>query len=314
MSANYTYKIPKDASFVTLRNQNRMLYANYIIQQNNVDGGCQIRVALENGGVADASIIPKLLEGARETTVEERDRILESESCPVPPQPTVDIGIGGSISFDFNFNTVGSQVTYPNDANLALEDGDFTIEWFQYWTDDSTNARPFSIGTYANNDIDIAVSYEGTIYVWVNGQAISVNDENPPLNSWTHIAVIGTGGTNLAFYINGTRVYNETLDEGYDFTDTTTALSIGNETTPDPEEEPPNAGAFQGQITNFRWVKGTALYTGATLTVPTQPLTAVSGTQLLLLASTEGTVFADSSSANRTPTNSGASFSTTNPF
>ncbi len=62
------FKIPKDASFVTLRNQNRMIYANYRIQQNNVQQGCQLRVALENGGVADADIIPKLLEGARETT------------------------------------------------------------------------------------------------------------------------------------------------------------------------------------------------------------------------------------------------------
>ena len=92
MSGNFIYKIPKDASFVTLRNQNRMLYANYIIQKNNVDDGCQIRIALQNGGVADADIVPKLLEGARETTVEERDRIRASESCPIPPQPTPDPG------------------------------------------------------------------------------------------------------------------------------------------------------------------------------------------------------------------------------
>jgi len=70
--SNFVYKIPKDASYVTLRNQNRMLYANYQIQQTNVQQGCQIRVALENGGVADADIIPKLLEGARATTVAER--------------------------------------------------------------------------------------------------------------------------------------------------------------------------------------------------------------------------------------------------
>jgi len=91
VNVNFTYKTPKDASFVTLRNQNRMLYANYIIQQNNVDDGCQIRVGLQNGRAADADIVPKLLEGARETTVEERDRILASESCPIavsPSQPT----------------------------------------------------------------------------------------------------------------------------------------------------------------------------------------------------------------------------------
>jgi hypothetical protein len=307
MSVNYTYKIPKDASFVTMRNQNRMLYANYIIQHNNVDDGCQIRVALQNGGVADADIVPKLLEGARETSVEERDRILASESCPVPPQPIIPSGIGGSILFSTAFGSTGAQVTYPNDADLALEDGDFTIEWFQYWTDDSTYARPFSIGTYGDGVIDIAVSYEGVIYFWVFGVANEVSDSNPPLNSWTHIAIVGTGGTNISFYINGTRVYNDTLN--YDFSDTTTALSIGNETAP-----PNQIGAFGGQITNFRWVKGTALYSGASLTVPTQPLTAVSGTQLLLLASNEGSFLVDSSPANRTPTNTGAEYSSSNPF
>jgi hypothetical protein len=306
MSVNYIYKIPKDASFVTMRNQNRMLYANYIIQQNNVDDGCQIRVALQNGGVADADIVPKLLEGARETTVEERNRILASESCPVPPEPPVSTGNGGSILFSTAFGSTGAQVTYPNDADLALEDGDFTIEWFQYWTDDSTNARPFSIGSYEENDISIAVSYEGDIYFWNGMSAEVVSNANPPLNAWAHMAVVGTGGTDVAFYIDGTRVYNDSLN--YDFTDTTTALSIGNETIPG------TAGAFGGNITNFRWVKGTALYSGASFTVPTQPLTAVSGTQLLLLASNEGSFLVDSSLANRTPTNTGAEFSSTNPF
>jgi hypothetical protein len=61
VNVNFTYKTPKDASYITLRNQNRMLYANYIIQRNNMEDGCQIRVALQNGGVADSDIVPKLL-------------------------------------------------------------------------------------------------------------------------------------------------------------------------------------------------------------------------------------------------------------
>ncbi len=87
---NFINKTPKDASYVTLRNQNRMLYANYIIQQKNVNDRCQIRVALQNGGVSDADILPKLLEGARETTVEERDRILAGGTCLQSiPEPVV---------------------------------------------------------------------------------------------------------------------------------------------------------------------------------------------------------------------------------
>jgi hypothetical protein len=318
-SVNHIYQTPLSSSELTKINKNRMLYANYIIkvQDNNV--GCDTaRTGLQNGGVAPGSIIPDLLVGARFTTSAERDRILATSACQFPSAPAVNPGIGGSMLFDPNLNTIGSQVTYPNDSDLALGDGDFTIEWFQYWIDDSPPfQRPFSVGAFGEGTPSIAVSYEnsgegGSTYFWVNGSGNIVNNELPPLNTWTHIAVVGTGGTDIAFYINGTRVYNETLEGGYNFTDTTTALSIGNETEPD--NDPPNLAAFNGQITNFRWVKGTALYSGATLTVPTQPLTAVSGTELLLLASTEGTAFVDSSPANRTPTVSGAVYSSTNPF
>jgi hypothetical protein len=307
LGVNYTYKIPKDASYVTLRNQNRMLYANYRIQQNNVQEGCQGFMRLENGGPADADIIPRLLEGARETTAAEIQEVLNSESCPVAapvPAPIVSTGIGGSISFTLDgVNT--TSVSYPNSSALAIGTSNFTIEWFQYWTGGQF-PRPFSIGTYTEGDISIGMSYEGDIYFWINNNPTSVSNNDPPLNTWTHMAIVGTGGNTISVYQGGSRIYTGSLS--YNFTDSTTALAIGNETVAN------NFAQFIGQITNFRWVKGTALYSGASLTVPTAPLTAVSGTQLLLLASTEGTAFADSSPANRTPTNSGASFSTTNPF
>ncbi len=88
MSTNY-----KDASFVTLRNQNKMIYANYLIQQSRVQSGCQLRVELESGSVADASTIPKLLEGALYTTQAEQAYDISSNACPVfitvntPPGP-----------------------------------------------------------------------------------------------------------------------------------------------------------------------------------------------------------------------------------
>lgn len=89
VNANFYYKMAKDASYVTLRNQNRMLYANYRIQQNNVQQGCQIRVGLENGGVADYDIIPKLLEGALATTAAEIQIDISSAACPVTIAPVV---------------------------------------------------------------------------------------------------------------------------------------------------------------------------------------------------------------------------------
>jgi hypothetical protein len=52
-------------------------------------------------------------------------------------------------------------------------------------------------------------------------------------------------------------------------TDNTTSLTIGNTLTPAD-----NAGLV-GNLTNLRWVKGLAVYTG-TFTVPTSSLTASS--------------------------------------
>lgn len=304
-SVNHIYQTPLSSSELTKINKNRMLYANYIIkvQDNNV--GCDTaRTGLQNGGVAPGSIIPDLLVGARFTTSEERDRILATSACQfsVAPVPTVSSGIGGSMSFD----SAVSYVSYPNDASLAIGTNDFTIEWFQYWTDDSNFPRSFSIGSYDDNNISIAMSYEGLTYLWINQTPNMVNAVNPPLNTWTHMAIVGTGGTTISVYQAGTRIYNDSTS--YNLTQTSVALTIGNETNAS------SIAQFTGQITNFRWVKGTALYSGTTLTVPTQPLTAVSGTQLLLLASTEVTAFVDSSSANRTPTVSGAVYSSTNPF
>lgn len=83
MSANY------DASELTQRRQNKTLYANYIVQQENVASGCKLAVGLQNGHVADANIIPKLAEGALETSLAERALILANGACSSHSGPTV---------------------------------------------------------------------------------------------------------------------------------------------------------------------------------------------------------------------------------
>jgi hypothetical protein len=313
-NTNFVYKIPKDASYVTLRNQNRMLYANYIIQQNNVDGGCQIRVALENGGVADGSIVPKLLEGARETTVEERDRIRVSQRCPVVEEddaPDIPDSPSGSMRFVAGGVLVQTNVSYPNDTNLAIGTGAFTIEWFQYYEDSDINAIVFSIGTFgvgAGNEICIV--YTGTqLFLFVDGSSTSVLSAVTK-NVWEHVAVVGNGAAdgsrNVKVYVGGVLKLTRTIN--YDITQTTSDLRIGNQTDASIAN-----GNYAGLITNFRWVKGTEVYTG-NFTPPTQALTAISGTELLLLASNETDVVKDSSPANRTPTNTGVVFSSLTPF
>lgn len=221
---------------------------------------------------------------------------------PIPPSNPS--GTGGSISFD---GTQSVNLSIPNDIDFRLGTGDFTIEWFQYLTSGGGAAeRIFSIGTYSS--ASIAVSLEGTdtnktFYAWISS-ANSITSGNF-LNTWIHFAICRSG-TSLRVFQNGTQI-GTTLSNSTNFSDATNALRIGNETSTSA------IAAYKGYITNFRWVKGSALYT-SNFPKPTAPLTAVSGTKLLLLASTSGTATTDSSGLGKTVTNNGTTWSALNPF
>jgi hypothetical protein len=128
-------------------------------------------------------------------------------------------------------------------------------------------------------------------------------------NVWQHIAVVGNGAADgsrtTKVYVDGILKLTRTSD--YNITQTD-ALRIGNQTNASILN-----GNYAGLITNFRWVVGTAVYV-SDFSKPTQPLAPIAGTQLLLLASSEKDVLQDSSTANRTPTNSGVVYSSSTPF
>ena len=112
------------------------------------------------------------------------------------------------------------------------------------------------------------------------------------LNTWNHIAISRNSNT-LKIYINGVQGYS-----GTDSTNLTAnnALFVGAQHVPN--------SYFAGYISNVRIVKGTGLYPSA-FTPSTTPLTAVSGTSLLL-STVSASQFADSSGNNAifTATNS----------
>jgi hypothetical protein len=177
---------------------------------------------------------------------------------------------------------------------------DFTIEWYQYQTDSSAYPRVFSIGSYAA--ADLAVSLEAsTFYVFIGGGmsgqgagATAMGSLGTYKNTWVHFALTREAGT-LRSFKNGTLM--ATATKNLTLANTTSALRIGNETSASAD------ASYGGWLSNFRWVKGTALYT-ANFSRPLTPLSNVAGTELLLLATNSGSVTTDSSSRARTITNS----------
>ena len=177
--------------------------------------------------------------------------------------------VGGGNSYLFS-ESIESYIQRNASADWALGTGDFTIEWFSRQSTTAQFQRVFTVGNYsgAYSNIKIGVSIESdTFYYWRNGSATSYGSAGN-LNVWVHWAIVRISGV--------TRIYKNGVQFGTDLADTTNYststvdLYIGNTNTPATNS------AFVGEITNFRWVKGVGVYTGA-FTPPTSALTAESG-------------------------------------
>ena len=227
--------------------------------------------------------------------------VISQPTDPIPPPPPPSVP--GSMYFDSTIGPNGTHVSYPNDDSLGIGGLSFTIEWYQYFIRGERFPRAFSIGSLSNVSVSIAVSYEeseGNLFIFWKNNSGNVIGMAPPYDTWTHIAIVGTQNEGIKIYQNGVEIGD--IVGSYIFTDSTDPLMIGNESIPTQEAN------FKGNITNFRWVVGYALYT-TTFTPPTIPLANIPGTQLLLAVSSELGVVRDSSSANRTPTNTGVIYS-----
>jgi hypothetical protein len=194
----------------------------------------------------------------------------------VPPEfenPTPTIGsavttvaqspfAGGGNSYSFS-SSVNSYIDFPASSDWAVGTGDFTIEWFSYQTSLSGFQRAFTVDDFASIDIGSSIE-SGTFYYWANDAFRYNSSSASTANTWIHWAIVRASGVTRV-YRNGTQLGSQITDTN-DITNTVDPLTIGNENTASL------IAAFVGYITNFRWVKGLAVYTG-NFTVPTSALT-----------------------------------------
>jgi hypothetical protein len=185
------------------------------------------------------------------------------------------------------FNAASRQVLEFNVT--AIGSSTATVEfWFNA---DANNIaqRLFTSTAVSLQAGDFAVRYTASAFVVGDGAAGITSSTLPSAGVWNHVAWVGTSGTSQEIFLNGSRVGT---GGSYNFTDTTPGYFIGGR----------NIGGefFNGYISNFRYVIGTAVYSGSTYTVPTNTLEAVPGTELLLKTQYGPTVREDKSINNYT--------------
>lgn len=197
-----------------------------------------------------------------------------------------------------------SGVLYTADnADFAYGTGDLTVEVWFYPTATPSNqviidqreSSP-SGGGYSIECGSNLIPYLATSVSVLSG-TIAMN-----LNEWNHI-VYTRSGTDLSLFVNGNRSNTATNSTNF----TSQRLTIGGYT------QRASSLAY-GYIKDARLVKGTSVYdpTSTTITVPTEPLTAITNTVLLTCQSNR---FIDNSSSGHSITVSGATqVSAFNPF
>lgn len=151
--------------------------------------------------------------------------------------------------------------------------GDFTIEWYQYQTDNNSYPRIFAIGNYPSTSIGVSIE-GGTLYFWSNGTFRGTISLGTFRNTWIHFAIVRSSNTTKV-YRNG--VDSITWADTYNYTSASN-LVISNESSVS------SSAAFGGYMAYFHMMKGFAKYT-TTFQVPNTFPTTTANTTLLLMAS-----------------------------
>jgi hypothetical protein len=220
--------------------------------------------------------------------------------------------IGGLIynppgGFSGYFDGSGDYLTFSSNTSMDFGTGNFTIEgWFLTGTKSvSVGASRTIIGNSGNSyTMQVYISTSGFMTFGNTGSTFLQGAADLADNAWHHFAISrsGTGSNQIGMWVDGFRVALGTNSQNY----TSGTIYLGGFDNA--------SGFWNGNISNIRVVKGTAVYdpTATTITVPNGPLQAITNTSLLTCA--YGT-FRDGSTNNFTITvNGNTAVSTQNPF
>lgn len=184
--------------------------------------------------------------------------------------------VGGSGYFD----GTGDYLSTPSSSAFSFGTGDFTIEYWVY-VNSGTNNGIFQLSDTAGglkpsqaNSLAMNIFTNNSVSIYANGTSYQAPNNTLPYNSWTHFAIVRSSNV-TKLYANGSLVTS--IGSSGSITDNTNYtglyVAVGGYYS--------TSYLMTGYVSNFRIVKGTAVYT-SNFTPPTAPLTAITNTSLLL--------------------------------
>ncbi len=162
-------------------------------------------------------------------------------------------------------------------TNLATSGTDaWTIEWWVYHTANSgTSSQNRNFGAATNDPMFLNTNLN-TQNLYIGGQPRVTGSKTMAIGQWYHMALVRSVTSNtIKLYIDGVLEGTSAVQAGTPHNiPAKTDFGIGS-------DENFNAYGMTGYIRDFRYVIGTEVYTSA-FTPPEAPLTAITGTDLLL--------------------------------
>ena len=192
-----------------------------------------------------------------------------------------------SVDFDGSGDYLGWAAT----SDFAFGTGAYTVEFWVY-PDSLGNTTFFNVA--ATNGFAVTIKSDNVTITKYGTSNLVETSVAPPIGQWTHYALVreGTGSNQTKIYKNG--ILEKTGTDSTDWT-VTAATGLGANAAGEGKE-------WDGKISNFRIVKGTAVYTSS-FKPPTEPLTNITNTVLLCCndSPTSATVTPGTITANGTP-------------
>jgi len=211
----------------------------------------------------------------------------------------------GDISFNIyiGYSLYGGFLNLLSDITVKSDVNDFTIEW---WQKMETSVGLYDVLFSVGNNLRFIEQLQGNnLTIWTGNSGSGISSQNIPglYNTWVHFAIVRDSNM-IKLYKNGISLFsvpNNSLIQN-----NSSDLQIAKQTNPN--------NYFQGYITNFHFLKGTAKYIiKGNFTPSTTPLTEITGTKLLLSVTSSNTAFIDTT-GNHVASVIGGTWSSQSPF